>query len=279
MAVAFPAASPAPQVQLDACIMSIDPAAWEQPVAAAWNDLSPKACDGKPKTISGEVAKRFCDSMRAQGAAKLLARPTLITLNGQMAAFQSGGQQPVAAAPTSGEFAGVQFEPFGTQVTFLPTVTDGGQVHLDLVACQSSCNPCGTKFAGRNEQSLRSSLTLQDGQTALMFNGRDSNGRDLLVAVTPHLIRAPQPMAYFPPPIAYPQTSAPGPITPTVWAAPITAGQDIVLAGGAYQPSPEQSKLDRLLTRYKLACDDGDEAEARRLAKKCLAIDPTCFGK
>ena len=30
MAVAFPAASPPPQIQLDACIMSIDPAAWEQ---------------------------------------------------------------------------------------------------------------------------------------------------------------------------------------------------------------------------------------------------------
>jgi hypothetical protein len=112
-----------------------------------------------------------------------------------------------------------------------------------------------------------------------MFGGRDSDGRDLMVVATLHLINAPQPMAYCPQPMAYTPAPSPNPITPMVWAAPMAVGQDIFLTGGQNSASPEQSKLERLLTRYKLACDDGDEGEARRLAKKCLAIDPTCFGK
>jgi Flp pilus assembly secretin CpaC len=285
MAVAFLSAQPKLQIQLDACVMTIDPSTWEQPVTAAWSDLSPKTCDGKPKTISAEVAKRFCDSMRAQGAAKVLAQPTLITLNGQMATFQSGGQQVIPEVSPSGEIVRTRFEPLGTQITFLPTVVEGGQVRLDLEAClshlDSSCGfrIGGATYHGRSENRFRSSLALPDGQTVLMYGGRDSDGRDVMVTVTPHLINAPQPMAYCPPPIAYPQSSPPGPITPTVWAAPMAIGQDILLTSGQSPASSEQSKLDRLLTRYKLACDDGDEAEARRLAKKCLAIDPTCFGK
>ena len=53
-------------VQLDVCIMGMDPAAWEQPVTAAWSDLSPKACDGKPKVVSVELASRFYRSIKAQ---------------------------------------------------------------------------------------------------------------------------------------------------------------------------------------------------------------------
>jgi hypothetical protein len=278
-------APPAPQVQLDVCIMSIDPAAWDQPLTAAWTDLAPNASNRNAKMISAEESKRFCDSMKAQGAAKLLAQPKLITLSGQPATFLSGGQQAVPQSSSSGEIVGTTFEPFGTQITFLPTIAENGQVRLELEAVMSSLNQSNgyrlgeTTVAGRDEHRLRSTMSVCDGQTILMHGGRGQDGRDLMVMVTSHLIESPQAAVYCPQPMAFAPAPAPGPIMPTVWSSPMPVREDVMVAGGQFKPSADQAKLFHLLELYKLACDDGDEAEARKLAKKCLAIDPTCFGR
>jgi hypothetical protein len=43
-------------------------------------------------------------------------------------------------------------------------------------------------------------------------------------------------------------------------------------------PAPDTKKLHALLANYYRACAEGRTGDARELAVRCLAIDPTCFG-
>jgi hypothetical protein len=45
------------------------------------------------------------------------------------------------------------------------------------------------------------------------------------------------------------------------------------------EPSTKAGKLAKLLQKYHKACAEGKKAEARKLALKALALDPTCFAE
>jgi hypothetical protein len=47
----------------------------------------------------------------------------------------------------------------------------------------------------------------------------------------------------------------------------------------APMPPAADPKLAKLLAKYQAACAAGDTAKARKLAVKCLDLDPTCFGR
>jgi hypothetical protein len=279
------------QVQLDAVILCMDPAAWDQPVAAAWADLSPAACESKCKVIAAEEAKRFCDSMRNQGAGKLLAQPRLVTLSGRQTTFFSGGQQavPEVAAAGGGDVLRARYEPFGTQITFLPVARADG-IYLEC-ECELRAAPAGKEYRVTIEavgeepktvtfrrpaesRTAKCAVCLPHaGRTFVMHCGRDAEGRDVMMMATPHLVGEMDRPAYLPMPTPVPVAAVPPPLPPTVWAAPMP-----VVQAAAEEPAAEP-RLAKMMAKYRQACAAGDAAKARRLAERCLAIDPTCFGK
>ena len=77
----------------------------------------------------------FIQALKQEQIASLLAEPKLVTLSGRPATFLSGGQQAVpevTGGGTAGGVVGTRFEPFGTQLTFLPIVYGNGKIYLEV---------------------------------------------------------------------------------------------------------------------------------------------------
>jgi pilus assembly protein CpaC len=116
----------------------------------------------------------FIQALKEENLAKLLAEPKLVTLSGRPATFLSGGQQAVpevTGGGTSGGVVGTKFEPFGTQLTFLPIVYGNGKIYLEVEPVISTLNAAngfstgGVVVSGRNEQRVRTSVLMEPGQT------------------------------------------------------------------------------------------------------------------
>jgi pilus assembly protein CpaC len=116
----------------------------------------------------------FITALREERLAKLLAEPRLVTLSGRPATFLSGGQQAVpevTASGVGGGTVGTRFEPFGTQLTFLPIVLGNGKIYLEVEPVISQLNANngfvigGVAVPGRDEQRVRTSVMMEPGQT------------------------------------------------------------------------------------------------------------------
>jgi hypothetical protein len=189
--------------------------------------------------------------------------------------------------------------PFGTSMTFLPIAKADG-IYLECACEVSAIASAGKEYqvtvetAGEKPQTetfrrptfdshkVQCCVVLpHTGRTILMHCGRDANGHDVMVMVTPQLVEAAPPMAVMPALMgagmamghgvvpAYP----PPPPMPTAWSVPMPVVQAV-----AQEPAAEP-KLAKLMGKYRQACAEGDTAKARKLAERCMAIDPTCFGK
>src|SRR5438445_701854 len=90
----------------------------------------------------------FLQALRNESLAKILARPSVVTLSGRPASFLSGGEQAVPVPAGLGQ-VGVQFEEFGTRLNFLPIVLGNGRIHLEVEPEVSNLNPAnGTSING-----------------------------------------------------------------------------------------------------------------------------------
>jgi pilus assembly protein CpaC len=116
----------------------------------------------------------FIQALKQEQLATLLAEPKLVTLSGRPATFLSGGQQAVpevTGGGTSGGVVGTRFEPFGTQLTFLPIVYGNGKIYLEVEPVISTLNAAngfatgGVVVPGRSEQRVRTSVVMEPGQT------------------------------------------------------------------------------------------------------------------
>lgn len=70
-------------------------------------------------------------ALQRNNVAKLIAEPTLVTVSGRPAYFQSGGEIPVLIPQGLGNVS-VEFRPFGTQIDFVPIVRGEGRVRLEV---------------------------------------------------------------------------------------------------------------------------------------------------
>lgn len=103
----------------------------------------------------------------SNGYGKILAEPTLVTLNGQSASFMAGGE---FAVPTAVGVQGVaavatSFKGFGTQLTFLPTIMDKDRVRLTVSPTFSTLG--GGEVNGiptLNTRSVQTTVDLREGQ-------------------------------------------------------------------------------------------------------------------
>jgi pilus assembly protein CpaC len=73
----------------------------------------------------------FIDALKEENLLKVLAKPTLVALNGQEAAFLAGGEFPIPVPQTFG-LVTVQFKKFGVGLVFTPNILDSKHISLNV---------------------------------------------------------------------------------------------------------------------------------------------------
>ena len=122
------------------------------------------------------------NALKQLNLARSLAEPNLVTMNGQPANFQVGGEFPVPQVTgfTGAGLQGVEFVPFGVQLDFTPNVTDGDRIRLTLRATVSTrtedtTNINGSNITGLNSRNFQSTVELREGQTIAIAGLIQSN--------------------------------------------------------------------------------------------------------
>jgi pilus assembly protein CpaC len=182
---------------------------------------------------------------------QILAEPNVITESGKEASFLSGGQFPYPILESSGTgipVVTILFKEFGIKLDFTPTLTPGGLIHLKVLPEVSSLDYTnaltlqGFVIPALSVSRVQSEMDLQDGQSfaiaglindqitnqlskipglssipllGKIFQSRSLNKskNELLILVTPHIIKAlapnqVPPLPQFPVPLL-PLASAP----------------------------------------------------------------------
>jgi pilus assembly protein CpaC len=129
-----------------------------------------------PVALDNGQVRLAINALRNLDYARVLNEPNLVTMNGQTATMLAGGRFPVPVISGgvntfAGGLQGVQFIPFGVQLTFTPYITDRDRIRLNVLADVSSLAAgVTTVIAGANIPNLttRNFLTtveLREGQT------------------------------------------------------------------------------------------------------------------
>ncbi|HSM04692.1 MAG TPA: pilus assembly protein N-terminal domain-containing protein, partial [Longimicrobiales bacterium] len=116
--------------------------------------------------------------LKANGDFKSLAQPNLVTREGQEATFLAGGEFPFPAVQGGGgnNAVSIQFREYGIRLNFTPTITNRGNVRLQVMPEVSALDFAnGVTFQGFNIPSLQTRGVQTDverrpGQT-LAFGG------------------------------------------------------------------------------------------------------------
>jgi pilus assembly protein CpaC len=127
-----------------------------------------------PLLLDGGQVAVAINALRTLNYARSLAEPNLVTLNGQTASFQAGGQFPVPQVTgfTASGLQGVAFVPFGVQLSFTPYITDKDRIRLtlsgevssrDLQAAQTNIN--GANITSLTTRNFQTTVELREGQT------------------------------------------------------------------------------------------------------------------
>ncbi|HZY88699.1 MAG TPA: pilus assembly protein N-terminal domain-containing protein [Gemmataceae bacterium] len=184
-----------------------------------------------PVALDNGQVRLAINALRNLDYARSLAEPNLVTMNGQTARFQAGGRFPVPVVTGFNltGLQGVQFIPFGVQLTFTPYITDRDRIRLNVLADVSSrdFSAGSTNIGGANIPNLitRNFLTtveLREGQTLAVagliqnslganaqrvpffgdlpligrlasYDQLTSNEQELVVLVTPELVHPLEP--------------------------------------------------------------------------------------
>ena len=77
------------------------------------------------------VGQLVLDAALQQGVARILAEPTVTTLNGQEAQFLSGGSFPIPVPEQNGTI-GIEYKDFGVKLIFQPLILEEGRINLKL---------------------------------------------------------------------------------------------------------------------------------------------------
>ncbi len=116
----------------------------------------------------------FLEALKTEGIAKIMAQPSLVTLSGRPAIFLVGGDQAVPVVGGIGGATGVQFEPFGTQLQFLPIVLGNGKIHMEISPSITQLDQAfgviiaGNPVPGRRRNSANTTVQLESGQTLVI---------------------------------------------------------------------------------------------------------------
>lgn len=130
----------------------------------------------------------FLEALRQNDLAKLVAEPTLTTLNGRPASFNVGGEVPILVPQSLGTVT-IQYREFGTQVDFVPIVLGNGLVRLEVrpqiteLDNSLSVNLNGTNIPGFRQRRADVGAEMRAGQTlaiaGLVYNRIEAQNRGL----------------------------------------------------------------------------------------------------
>ncbi len=171
----------------------------------------------------GTKADLVVRALEERGLARRLAEPNLVTLSGTSANFLAGGEYPYPVDAGDGKLA-VAFKKFGIELTFTPTVLAKRKISLDIEPSVSDLDFSNT-VEGQPALTTRRAKTtveLRDGQsfaiagllqrrhsknlsqlpwigrvpvlgTLLRSSAYQKDETDLVIIVTPRLVRPVQP--------------------------------------------------------------------------------------
>ncbi len=128
----------------------------------------------------------FLEALRQNDLAKLLAEPTLTTLNGRPASFNVGGEVPILVPQSLGTVT-IQYREFGTQVDFVPIVLGNGLIRLEVrpqiteLDNSLSVQLNGTSIPGFRQRRADVGVEMRAGQTlaiaGLVYNRVEAQSR------------------------------------------------------------------------------------------------------
>jgi pilus assembly protein CpaC len=114
-------------------------------------------------------------ALEIRGVTEVLAEPNMVAANGKEASFLAGGEYPypVAQAGSGGGAATVtiQFKEYGIRLNFIPTITPGGAIRLQVAPEVSSLDftdaieISGFTVPAISTRKVNTEITLEDGQS------------------------------------------------------------------------------------------------------------------
>jgi len=177
-------------------------------------------------TAAGTLWTVFLDLLKRQNLGRVLAEPNLVTTSGQQASFLAGGQFPYPLTTGTGASAttSIQWQNFGVQLEFTPTVLNEGKIAVKVHPTVSeldfalSVQSGGTAVPGLRVREMNTHVEVNDGQTfaiagllsdtsrnvvtkfpilgdipvlGVLFRSTDyqKNLTELVALVTPHLVK------------------------------------------------------------------------------------------
>jgi pilus assembly protein CpaC len=176
---------------------------------------------------SGMKADVLVKALEERGVVRRLAEPNLIALSGDTASFLAGGEFPIPVASTLGQVS-VEFKKYGVGLAFTPTVLDDGQINLKIEPEVSQIDPTttvsvnGITIPALIVRRANTTVELRDGQSFAIAGLLQANNTinqsqlpwiadvpvlgalarsaafqkketDLVIIVTPHLVRPARP--------------------------------------------------------------------------------------
>lgn len=120
-------------------------------------------------TLGGNVRLNIMlEALETEGLVRTLAEPNLTALSGQEANFLAGGEFPVPTEGENGEVS-VEFQPFGIELGFTPTVVDDDIINLVLESTVSSIDATlvnnTTGVPGLRTREASTTVELRDGES------------------------------------------------------------------------------------------------------------------
>ncbi len=141
---------------------------------------------GNARITFGSDATLLMKALRTNSIATILAEPTLVTLSGFPAQFQSGGEFPVPQSSQFGGFGGTTFKDFGVQLSFTPHIQDNGMIRLTVSPEVSNVDKSlsvaviagGDSVPGVRTRNTSTTVELNQGQTLAIAGllDRETNG-------------------------------------------------------------------------------------------------------
>ena len=147
----------------------------------------------------GMVIAGFIKALQAQGMAKILAEPVIVTTNGRQATFRSGGEFPIplpndamlnkvpylsqlfvdtpAPSPDGPDEATIEYRSFGITIEAVPVVLGGGRLRLGLAPelatrdFENAVTINDTVVPGLNVRRVNTQVEMQFGETVTLVMG------------------------------------------------------------------------------------------------------------
>ena len=180
-------------------------------------------------TIGGVNVNAIIDAMETEGLVTVLAEPNLTAVSGEPASFLAGGEFPIPV-PQDNNTITIQFKKFGVSLDFIPTVLSGERIALKVAPEVSQLSESGAILIDRfsipslTTRRAETSVELASGQSLAIAgliqnnmrtdaqkfpglgdipilgalfrsNGFRRNETELVIIVTPYLVRPVLPVA------------------------------------------------------------------------------------